>query len=345
MERRNFLKATGGIAAASTISLAAFSQTGSASSINIQSTAPATVSNDRGDLSQLTINPQFRVEWEGLDDAVGKVFFLIEGKVGGDGQYQPLFRSTPWLGPDSVSEDGVKASSIGTTGHYELASPLSFAYNFPQDAPGGVVVADELGRPDYSSLGFPSGVDEQSFMNGVSMSGSDEYPSYDETHQNNYPSLKSGYYGAASDTSPFDNDGDNSVKTTPVYIRYTFELQRPNISQMQFIVSNAPYRRYAPGDEEFDTQEAEAQYFAETFDGIKTEDIDLGNSSIVMSGEDGYTDFGDGTGITYNALQANADDHPGILVSETGFNVRVRNELSKSSGGGQTNTNAQGPSP
>lgn len=350
MERRTFLKTTAGIATAATIGTAAFSQTGAAAGVSISATNPAQVSNDRGDVTAVTVNPNFRVEWEGFDDAVGKVFFLIEGKVGEEGEYQPLFRSTPWLPATAGAEDGISASGPGTTGHYEVASPLSFAYNFPQNAPSGIVVADEQGQPDYSSLSFPGGVDLQSFLDGTSMSTSDNYPDYSETHQNNYPSLNSGYYGAAADTSAFDNGDDGSTSSTRVYIRYTFELQRPNFSYLEYHISEMGGGELPTLPEDASEQDIQAhkEALASYFDGLQASDIDAGNSRLVMEGEDGYPSFdqySDGAGIPYDVLRDNADSHPGIMVEEAAFTVRVRNEKSQSSGTGRTNAGASGSSP
>ena len=99
-----------------------------ASRISITAGNPGTVSNDRGDASKVTTNPQFSVSWRNLDDAVAKVFFLVEASVGG-GSFLPIFRSTPWLpGSDTTTNSYVKMAS-GTTGEYTLEHPLAEVFS------------------------------------------------------------------------------------------------------------------------------------------------------------------------------------------------------------------------
>lgn len=341
MERRTFLKTTAGIATASTIGLAAFSQTGAAAGVSIGATNPTQVSNDRGDLTEVNINPNFTLNWEGFDDAVGKVFYLVEAKVGEGGDYQPIFRATPWLAADDIS----------TTGSYAVNPDFATALNQddrfsdgdgPDISASPLVVADEQGKPDYSSIDFSSlgGIDLQSFLDGTSIGSASDYPGAHEDggFQNNYHDVDAGYYGAAADTSAFDNDQDDSSKTTQVFIRYTFELQRPNLSQLKFRVQD---------QSAFEALDAEGQkqMAAEEISGLQVEDIDDGNSALVMNGEDGYPSVGDGTGISYEQLRTIAPNHPGVLVEEASFNVRVRNEQAQSSGSGSTNAGASGSSP
>lgn len=161
MERRDYLKTVGSIAGAATIGSAGFfalTSGAAASTIDITGGSPS-VSNDRGNLSKLTVNPQFTVNWDNFDDAVGKVFFLLEAKVG-DGDFHPIYRATPWLGADE----------IGTTGSFTRPNSESGGL-------GPLVVADADGKPDYSSLSFPAEVDEQSFLDGTSIGGAGDYPS------------------------------------------------------------------------------------------------------------------------------------------------------------------------
>lgn len=78
MQRRTFMRTVGGIGAATAIGGAgiAFTSGGAAAStIDIEGGNPS-VSNDRGDLSELTVDPQFTVEWENFDDVVGKNLLL-----------------------------------------------------------------------------------------------------------------------------------------------------------------------------------------------------------------------------------------------------------------------------
>jgi hypothetical protein len=346
-DRRTFIKAAGGIGALTIggAGVTLLSGTAAAATVNITAGNPGTVSNDRGDVSEVTADPTFDVQWENLDDAVGKVFFLVEAKVGDGGSWEPIFRSTPWL-TESANTAHLRQEP-GTTGRYRIKTTLSQAFNQdPRLSDGNppnydlrpLVVADEQGRPDYSSLSFQGSVDLASFLDGTSMGSASDYPGAHEDggHQNNYWDVDSGYYGAAADTSALDNGTDGSQDATNVYLRYTFELQRPNLSQLG----------YHP-DVDFSGLSKDAEKKAEAaeqLDWVEVSDIDAGNSKIVMNGEDGNAYFGsnyaDGAGITYNALRNNAGNHVGILSTKAKFVVTAKNEDSDSGVTGSSNTGA-----
>lgn len=338
MERRTLLKSLGSIGAVTAVGGVGFfamSSDAAAAQVSIGATNPGTVSNDRGTIDRVTANPTFNVQWTNLDDAVGKVFYLVEANVGGTG-WQPIFRATPWIG--EATNNAYVRQQPGTTGSYQVKVPLSQVLNQdprfddgsgPDASAGPLVVADEQGKPDYSSLSFPGGVDQSSFLDGTSMGSADNYPGAHEVdgHQNNYPDIDAGYYGAASGTGPINNEADGSVKETTVQIRYTFELQRPNLSQLSYIVDFSGLSTDAD-------KKAKA---AEELDWLTESDIDAGNSELIMNGEDGNADFGTPSGITYAALRSNADNHVGILSTTASFAVRVRNEGSDSGVTGATN--------
>lgn len=349
MDRRKLLKSIGGIGAATTVGGAGFfAVTGGAAAaqVNITASNPGSISNDRGDISQVTTNPTFDVQWENFDDAVGKVFYLVEAKVGDSGSWEPIFRATPWL--TQPANTGHIRQTPGTTGRYRIKTTLSQALNQdgrfsdgngPDASADPLVVADELGRPDYSSLSFPSGVDLSSFLDGTSIGSASDYPGAHQVggHQNNYHDIDAGYYGAAADTSALDNDSDGTAQPTNVYLRYTFELQRPNLSQLSF-----------HPDVDFSglsTDQEKKEEAAASVDWVEVEDIDAGNSAIVMNGEDGNTNFGpnhaNGTGISYAALRNNADGHVGILSTTAKFVVTTVNEESDSGVTGSSNPGAQ----
>lgn len=349
MERRTLLKSVGGIGAATAaggLGFAAFSGGAAAAQISISASNPGIVANDRGDISEVTTDPTFDLQWENLDDAVGKVFFLVEAKVGDNGSWEPIFRATPWI--TTPENTGYIRQEPGTTGQYTIKTTLSQALNQdprfddgngPDASAGPLVVADEQGKPDYSSIDFSSigGVDLASFLDGTSIGSASNYPGASEPngHQNNYPDIDAGYYGAAADTSTLDNEVDGSLKSTNVYLRYTFELQRPNLSQLSFEVDFSG----------LSTDAQKKQKAADELDWLEVEDIDAGNSSIVMNGEDGNTNFGpnfaNGTGITYAALRNNAGNHVGIVSTTASFTVRARNQGSDSGVTGTSNTGAQ----
>ncbi|WP_135304760.1 hypothetical protein [Haloarcula amylovorans] len=341
MQRRSLLKSIGGIGAATAVGGAGlFAATGSAAAatVNISASNPAQVKNDRGDISEVSADPMFDVEWENLDDAVGKVFYLVEAKVGG-GDWSPIFRATPWIAEEL--NNGYIRQIPGTTGRYQVKVPLSQALNQdsrfddgsgPDASAGPLIVADEQGRPDYSSLSFPSGVDLNSFLDGTSIGSAGDYPGAHEQggHQNNYPDINAGYYGAADDTSVLDNPDDGTPQETTVQLRYTFELQRPNLSQLSYLVDFSGLSTDAE-------KKAKA---ADELDWLEESDIDAGNSKIVMNGEDGNFNFGTPSGIPYADLRGNAENHVGILSTTAAFNVKAVNEQSDSGVTGSSNPDA-----
>lgn len=329
MKRRTLLRTAGGIGAASILGggyLKYADNDVAAASIQIDAENPDVVSNDRGDLTQVTINPQFTVKWNNLDDGVAKVFYLIEAKVG-DGDWMPLFRATPWLDPTTTT-DSFKKMVPGTTGMYRMKQPLEMVLNSdprfddgegPDESAGPLIVADDDGAPAYQSADWTqySPGDYSSYVvTGTSMGSATEAETFlvDDQGlvlQNNYPDVNAGYYGAAADTIPFDNPTDGTLKSTTVQLRYTVELQRPNMGWAQYVLDD--YTLSTP-------EEAASQ-----LDAFIAEDIDEGNSKIVMNGEDGYHEFPTPTGVTYRQLRMN-DAHPGVMVATTSFQVDVRNE-------------------
>jgi hypothetical protein len=343
------MKLVGGIGAATVAGGAGvMSMTGgaAASTVSISAAGPGTVSNDRGDVSKVTVDPAFNVNWSGLDDAVGKVFWLLEAKVAG-GEWQPIYRATPWL----------SAEDIGTSG----------TFNRPNSNNGGLgplIIADEQGRPDYEGWNWSSygDADLSTFLSGTSLGSAGNYVNGSDpvgsgpTPQNNFPDQNAGYYGAASDTAPFDNNNDDagngSSDTTPVELRYTIELQRPNLSQMKYRVTvekdfgSGPDRYLDDGSQTkwSDLTESEQkEYAASQIDGLQVSDIDSGNSRIVMEGEDGYQSFdsySDGAGIPYNVLRDNTD-HVGIIVETAQFGVSAQNLGSDSGVTGDSNAGAE----
>lgn len=345
MERRDYIKAIGGIATASTVGglgLIAGGGSVAASSVSITAGNPAKVSNDRGDISKVTADPQFHVRWENLDDAVAKVFYLIEASVDG-GPFVPIFRATPWLPADSENTGYVRAES-GTTGRYRLKQPHAMVLNQddrfddgdgPDESAAPLVIADDDGKPAYSSVDWsnygPS--DEERYVEtGTSMGTATEAEAFlvgDEGQvlQNNYPDINAGYYGAASDTTPFDNPTDGTEAATPVTLRYSFELLRPNRSWAESrsgLGSNAP-----------------KEDLAAEIPGIKASDIVDGNSEIVMNGEDGQAEFANPDSVTYAEMRSNHDSHVGLIVTTADFQVTAENEPAESGVTGQSNTNSE----
>jgi hypothetical protein len=344
----------------------------SATVVGIGSTDPSVVKNDRGDLESVKIDPQFRVEWQDFDEPVGKVFFVVEANPANQG-WSPLFRSTPWLTEASKNLDGQDLSKPGTTGYFELTKPLSdvllnSAYardstdEDPRDPGRALSVVDTEGRPDYASAdgvspGFDDigGVDSASYLGGGSVGSADDAAIYlDEKDSgsslplekgllplvNNYPGAESGYYGAASDTLPFDNPDDGTVKTTQVTLRYTFALLSPNDSFIQW-GSDDPV-----GEGWFSNLREDNLNYSGHSDSDVQQDSQ-GNSVLVQNDEDGYPNLADGPGGSaasnnYDGLQQIASDHPAVFFNEVTFDVDVENEQATLTPNGDTNPTSSG---
>jgi len=344
MKRRETLKYLGGIgttAAVGGLGLTALSGSAAASAVNITASNPGSLSNDRGEIEEVTVDPSFRVEWEDFDDAVGKIFYLVEAKFGQGGTYRPIFRATPWLtgaGPGDYPA-GVHATKPGTTGHYELRANLSQAiandprYDSgtpPRPVPRPLVAFNRAGKPDYQNADYSSlsGVDAGTYLDGTSMgSASDAEGELVDAQGlalvNNFPVVNAGYYGAAGSVTQFENEADGTTASNDVFVRYTFELQRVNDGMKDAIINESGNNT---------TQLGEG-----ILADVQPSDVDSGNSKIVMNGEDGNTDFQNPSGIPYDSLQANAANHVGIMVEDAKFTVSVTNEGSDAGVTGSTN--------
>ncbi|KOX94773.1 twin-arginine translocation signal domain-containing protein [Haloarcula rubripromontorii] len=393
IDRRNALKmlGTAGVAVAGTgLGSVAFSGNSAAATVDIGATNPSSVTNDRGDLSKVTIDPTFRVEWENLDTAVGKVFYVIEGRTRDNGNWSdwsPVFRSTPWLTPGSLQ--GADASKPGTTGYLEFSDPLSAIMNRssasrdndnpspgfgstgkaedPRPLPRPIEVVNELGRPDYENADYSdiNGVDASSYLAGNSMGGANSaYSNLDSGELsrteggaveygdsslddnggtlplvNNFPGAESGYYGAAGDTSRFDVDEDGASDTDTVEIRYTFALQT-------LTESDIPYFTGSDFDDNYSTVETAIREDS-WLENVRPEDVNTGNSELVMDGTDGYpsiTNNGANSAASnvYDAYQAIADSHPAVISTTAQFTVTVMNEAGDSGVTGDTSAGASG---
>jgi hypothetical protein len=221
---------TAGVAVAGTgLGSIAFSGSSAAASVDIGATNPGSVTNDRGDLRKVTIDPTFRVEWDNLDTAVGKVFYVIEGRTRDNGtwsDWSPVFRSTPWLTPQSGKPAGVNVSKPGTSGHLDFYVPLSTFLNRsstnrdndnpspgfgstgkaedPRPLPRPIEVVNELGRPDYENadVNYPNG--HESYLAGNSVGSADD--AYSELDNGNLSRTAGGEI-ETGDSSLTDNGG------------------------------------------------------------------------------------------------------------------------------------------
>ncbi|EMA00670.1 hypothetical protein SAMN05443574_10190 [Haloarcula vallismortis] len=395
---------TAGVAVAGTgLGSIAFSGNSAAATVDIGATNPGSVTNDRGDLSKVTIDPTFRVEWSDLDTAVGKVFYVIEGRTRDNGNWSdwsPVFRSTPWLTPGSLQ--GADASKPGTSGHLEFSDPLSAIMNRssasrdndnpspgfgstgkaedPRPLPRPIEVVNELGRPDYENADYSdiNGVDASSYLAGNSMGGANSaYSNLDSGELsrteggaveygdsslddnggtlplvNNFPGAESGYYGAADDTSRFDVDEDGASDTDTVEIRYTFALQRLNTGSANLGddpsgIGYTPVSSFTQNPlSDYSTIE-EAVREDPHLENVRPEDVNTGNSELVMDGTDDYpsiTNNGANSAASnvYDAYQAIADSHPAVISTTAQFTVTVTNEAGDSGVTGDTSAGASG---
>lgn len=260
ISRRKAL-ATIGASAVAVGGVATFASNNAAAlNTSITASNPATVSNDRGDLTEVTADPQFRVEWEGMDQAVGAVFCAMEARVNG-GEYRPVFRMTPWLATTEQFRtlDGTSRSLPSTSGHYEITTALSGVLNQSRYVRGNdghpifengrpIRLLDERGFPSESEATAASGVDGGSYDQWVignsigstpddlvtgaldGATGEDDPGDSPLALPNHFPGAQAGSYPAA-DVAP-DTDTDDSTETNVVDIRYTFELLRPSVGQV-----------------------------------------------------------------------------------------------------------------
>jgi len=348
MKRRQLLKAGGATVGAGLLGGAGLiATTGSVSAqsgLHITASDPADVSNDRGDLTRVTIDPSFRVEWENFDTAVGKIMVLVEARTREDGFAQgagwtPVFRMTPWLTEDVAQNGGgaVDYSKPGTSGHYEITSKLSWVMknsiehrvdgisDFPRRP---LEVVNEVGRPDFDAISYPGGVTKQSFLEGNSIGSAGAYSDVGSL-VNNFPGTDAGYYGAAIDTSNFDVPEDGAQDLDTVELRYTVAFYTPTFADSTEVGSG-----WYENVRESDLQEAN------------------GHSKLVMNDEDDYPDVRDQNASHidseatnhYPSLQRMADSHPAVMVATTDFDVTVVNEESTVTGDsiGDSNTGASG---
>jgi hypothetical protein len=356
MERRDFLKTTGiavGVAAVGGSAL-----TGGAAASNMTvSASNQSLTNDDGEVRQVTIDPKLTVSWSDLDDPVGAVSIFVEGKVVGDnsgpnGGYYPLMRAEPVVLPDAGPNQS--ASQVSTTGHYNMQRPVSklgsnrtlqesWASGASQD--GDIIVADdEHGAPDYSGA-------SEGYLQGANVYGA-TIP--------NSPDIINGEYGAAADADAFDASQDGGKNDTRVRVRYTVQLLQLGLNHFKNItgydvvsdtdgtIGGVRSRLEELYDHSAEEWSGEALNNTDHISDVAPEEI-----TVVA-----VTDAGDYTTdpsepITWEAgptsrhaadarqFKSNHGSYPGVLVSETQFRIRASNEQSGSSGSGSSNTGVQ----
>lgn len=389
MNRRNLLKTVGGIGAAGAIGgpgLLALSGGAAASDISIVSTNPDTLQNDQGDLTRVTVDPELEFHWSGFDEAVGAVFWALEAKTEGMEEYYPVYRETPWLDPQRAINGGshVSYGRPHTSGQLVQESPLSTIIseaenareeelNPADDDPEGIVIASEYGRPPYGEALSESEMDN--YLGGNSVGN--HYRTMMAYVEGNTPPgrnyLRNGLYGAATDTSAFDEPVDGESNTTRVDLRYTVEFLEVSLGQFKVwtgydVLDNAEDNTPSAVREELESLydhaeqawDSEALDNAEWLTNVHPGDITIyaGANGTVdswqiwthlppMNGEE-YVDVGTAGGGEYasttrdlDQLQAAASGTPAIIVEETQFAVTVQNTVSTSGSTGNSNAGSE----
>ncbi|RLM59825.1 hypothetical protein DVK02_03610 [Halobellus sp. Atlit-31R] len=379
--RRRLLAGLGG-AISMGAGFTALSGSAVGASATISSQNPGAVKNDRGDLTRVTIDPAFRVEWEGLDTAVGKVFVLFEGRTREDGQWSdwsPIFRMTPWLTPSTKTLSGVDTSKPGTTGFYELNDPLSQIMERdaasrgnagtssgylddgraedPRALPRPIEVVNEFGRPDYENADFGDHPTSAStYLAGSSMGAADAATEYLDSWELSGP--EDVPVGTGDSSLPGPNGDLPLVNNFPgaeagyygaAQSTDHFDVDEDGASdtdtvQIRYTFALQSMNSSMRGFLSDDFGEGWLEY-------VRSDDVvedGSGNSVLLMNGTDGYPDItnrgANGPGsIDYDAYQSVASDHPSVISTTSQFTVTVKNETASSTvSGGGSGTGAEG---
>lgn len=232
LTRRTALKGIGAAALAGGVgAMLSSGSAGATMASSFTATNPTAVTNDDGNLSEVSVNPRVYTSWENFDEEPMKLRYVLEAGIEGQG-YTPVYRETPWLFSDETAGNDYG----GTTGRYPesgrvpLASKNSDFYTIngnndfvdPDDGsqivPPKVVLFKEgyqmptYTKPDGSDFGGGSAADH---LDGSSLG--DDSGAY-----------ANGNYGVLGDTSALDADTDGTSKATKIYLRLTTALLKLN---------------------------------------------------------------------------------------------------------------------
>lgn len=349
-----------GLAGAATVGgmgTVAFSGTVAASAHFDVTAGDVTVADDRGRVSQVTISPSLSINWQHFDEAVGKVFTLIEANVDGQG-WEPVFRVTFWNSPATVPATGEGTSGPDSTGYYDV--------NFGSVlAP--VVIADENGVPDYESINQDDNNTTTDRYKRTTDTGNLDGNAFVDSYHENW-----GYFGPAADVSVFDEDTDGGASSTPVELRYTFAFQTLNAAMLSGYVDvgNGTWDEDGVTQRlnDADPQDTIAEVFtseefvdtegvdeSEFWDNVFVEEVTRGDgvsgqSQLVMDGDDAYPsvtdheDVDEASDTNKYALHQIADSTPAVLTGETSFEVTTDNLAGGGDADGDSGTDAEGAS-
>lgn len=339
-----------GLAGAATVGgmgTVAFSGTVAAGSQFSVEASDITVENNRGEVSEVSITPNLTIDWSHFDEAVGKIFVLVEANVDGNG-YEPVFRVTPWLTPAFAAESG--STGPGTNG----TCILDFS------GMASAVIANYDGVPDYATLLEDYNTTVEDYKDCTNTGGAPGDLVIDD-YADDW-----GYFGPAANASEFEVEDDGSNGQTPVDIRYHFAFQTVNLAMVSYYVTPEDGTVESRLDDAHPKDSLDDVFKDSEFDDatgafwsdVLVEDISSdgsvsgthetaqGHSRIVMDGQE-YPSVTthDASGPTDGdapSLRALAEDTPAILVGETSFAVTVNNTNSDSTSDGTTNADATG---
>jgi len=238
ISRRRALQAgtaAAGAVVAGGVGLSAVGSVGAAAT-NVSITSnPVYIEDERGEIDEVYMDPEFTFEWANLDDAVGAVSIFIEAKVEGrddgpNGGWFPLHRSEPVLLPGDVPQ--ISNTKPGTSGKLILRPFSTLSENRVDgkgwgdgtNDQGHLYLAHVDGTPDYS------GADEAYLQGGNVWSGT--IPDSDK--------LVNGEYGTAAHVDDFEVPPDGENVTTPVQVRYTFQFIRYSLDHFTQITGVDP---------------------------------------------------------------------------------------------------------
>jgi hypothetical protein len=400
MQRRKFMKAVGSTAAiggAITGGSVLFGSAAAQSNLTIDANDVGPITNDRGDLARVTIDPELTISWDNFDEAVGAVFVAIEARAREDGEFgdwSPIFRTTPWLVPnDRINGDQyIEYTKPGTTGSFSYTSivnaieraeatrgePASWS---PVDENGGIIVANEAGRPDYESV-----LDANTLNNYLGGNSIGNTPSTVASELGK-EQLANGVYGPAFGTENLDVEEDGTSDADQIELRYTVELLEVSLAIFRSVTGyDAPANATPTGGENGETLTPEDIYTeleslydeqagewagkdgvsldnADWFEYVEPRDITVyafSNGAFdpseyyyysqhepPMNGEE-YPDVGSADDGEYAATTRDlgqlraASNNPAIMVANSTFTVTVQNEQSSSDASGATNPQASG---
>jgi len=323
-DRRTVLRYIGGtgvVAAGTGLGVTALTGSAAAATVDISSSNPDTLESDAGEVDEVFIKPSLSVTWDGMDDVVGKVRVLVEAATGEIDldppeieslEYMPVFRATGYAnGTSNESED---ESGPGTNGEFHI--------NW-FDGDEQISVYDTDGAPEYENGAYNCGATMESYLDGTLMGDPID-------------GAQNGYYGAAGDTSAFQEDTDTGTNTTTVYLRYTISLHSPDasfITEDRYDLDAEDVRPHSPivmaDGEDGQYPDLSGNEYGTTVTAEEAEDYD-----DLEAG-----DFVAATAVPYDVLQENTD-HPAIMSTYTHFDVTVNNEAAEAGVSGDSGAGA-----